>query len=210
MSIDEAVTDRVSVLCRVAGIVRHDMGNFLYPSASAGREAQEGGVSDRFRRYARDCQLLVDTVDEMREALRCFRLEPSPGEAKTIELREWWPRFNRLGNTLLDRERRCSLDAESPDVEIGVPASVVSVIVAAVFAAIELRAEERAVGSVGLSASPVDGRLTLRVLATEEGGDGPMPVPSLASRIAASHGGSVSSRLGGKGTLFEVSLPRPD
>ncbi len=204
-NIDAEVERRVRLACRVLQVVRHDLGNFVYPSRELERSVGASG-SQEASRYARQTRMLVSMVEEIREGIAVARWEPSPEEPALTEIGAWWRRFQSYGNAMLEGGGRCKLATEER-VAVAAAPSRLSVLLLALLAWLdahlggaEFDATLRVIPEVETARLELEAEL-------EDGVAGAIAAPALARRIAAELGGEIEARAEGSRPVFMVRLP---
>jgi hypothetical protein len=189
--IDEAVRERVVLLCRWTKTIRHGLGNLLYPGSkllarvesSAGRDGQ---------RLSSGVRMMTSMLDEQRSALEWVRLPPFAESEEPTTLREMWPLLKPLAKSVLDE--RVTLQAELPqENEEGfvAPESSLAMVVLTHCIAMMAWLEEHPASLVVREARNVHAGQRLLTLESEGGFIGRPVAPSVLREVVREGGGEV-------------------
>jgi hypothetical protein len=207
-ALDIQVQQRLELLWRWTRVVRHDLGNLLYPSDSTARTILEEPNWEAAHRYVRQTRTLVEMVDSSREVLGDVGGSRRDEQAGSTEFKAWWGHFGPMASTIFPGGRPLRAVVRPETRPIAAPRSLVGGVMLSVLLAVELQVEGVTAEDVLVHVEPDTQGEHVRINVQAREGSWPSIQPAaISSELSAKRGGSVTAEDGDTGGRLCVTFP---
>lgn len=206
--LDAQVRERLELLWRWTRVIRHDLGNLLYPSDSTARTILEEPTWEAAHRYVRQTRTLVEMIDGSRAVLGDVGGSGRDDVPGTTDFKTWWGHFGPMASAIFPGGRPLRALARPGTPEIAAPQSLVGGVMLSALLAVELQVDQVTAEDVQIAASAHEDADRVRIVIEAREGTWPDIQPAAVSaELTAKRGGTISGERGETGGRLCVTFP---